>query len=449
MGECGDWQALVRSVTSHAFLLACVAVIAFPMPAGAHAGHGPGSAHTHHAHQADSTLDALEGLDESMAPATQVDVYGVVASVEDLGPAPSSELFTPSKSPETLQKVTVRLEPSSRGHGFPTDTVVVENVQGDNPAYNIPVHVGARVLLNAEKHPQSGDWTFYLANRDRTPALFILGTVLMLAILLIGGSEVTKHVLLTTVILVGGYTVLFPSVLAGTGAFGWALAMCFMFTILGSFIYRRPDEPAWTRFTPEQSVVILGTVGGLALLSLILTLMGQITPLSGVTSEGLASLWYQSPTLDYWGFFLSGAVLGFQGFVFYLCWMLAQDRRDGPVLSRRQRFDIVMTRGRRLLGPMLSSLGLLFVGLYLSLLLQMQGTPRAQFANLESTVSVLVVVFSGMLTLVLCVPLTAWIAAWRLSSAKEADTALNDALPRKALADDEETVPLKQDTDDN
>jgi uncharacterized membrane protein len=269
------------------------------------------------------------------------------------------------------------------------------------------------VLLNMERHSETGKWAFYIANRDRTPALMILGTLLVLAVLMIGGPEVSKHVLLATLILIGCYQALFPAVLSGVGALPWTLAMCFMFTILGSFIYKVPDTKVFSR---EQSIVILGTFGSLIMLGLVMWAMHELTPLAGYSSEGLAALWYKSPHMDYWALFMSSLLIGYQGFVFYLCWMLAQNRKEPEVLNFRQRFDIVMLRGRRLLGPMLSSLGLLFVGLSLPILLQMQGTPTAQFINLESTASTLAFAFAGGLTLILTVPLTALLAAWLLTT---------------------------------
>jgi uncharacterized membrane protein len=244
----------------------------------------------------------------------------------------------------------------------------------------------------------------------------ILASLLILAVLIIGGPEVSKHMLLAALMLIGVYKALFPAVLMGRGGMLWILLMCFMFTILGSFIYQVPGTRALSR---EQSVVVLGTLGGLLIMGLIMWVMHLIAPLDGYSSEGLANLWYQSPHLEYWALFMASVLIGYQGFLFYLCWQLAQNRKqEGEVLDFAQRFAIVMLRGRRLLGPLLSSLFLLFIGLFLPILLQMQGTPTAQFMNLEYTASMLAYAFAGGLTLILTVPLTALIAAWRLSPVK-------------------------------
>lgn len=347
----------------------------------------------------------------------QMDLYGVVVSVENAGAPPGGELLAkplskPMAQREILQKVRVKLDMQARVKGLRDLTVTVENVLGENPAYNIPLKPGARVLLNMERNPATGEWMFHIANRARTPSIMILGALLVLAVLIIGGPEVSKHMLLASVMLTGVYKALFPAVLMGSGGMLWILLMCFMFTILGSFIYQVPGTRALSR---EQSVVVLGTLGGLMLMGFIMWIMHLIAPLDGFSSEGLAALWYHSPKMDYWALFMGSVLIGYQGFLFYLCWQLAQNRKEGEPLSFNQRFSLVMLRGRRLLGPLLSSLFLLFIGLFTPILLQMQGTPTAQFMNLESTASMLAYAFAGGLTLILTVPLTALIAAWRLS----------------------------------
>jgi uncharacterized membrane protein len=365
---------------------------------------------------------AVPGAPDTDQDIEQVDIYGVVVSVKNAGFIPGNAVLKtiqPAQQEERLQKVSVRLTSDGPGAGFKNRLVVIDNVLGGNPAYNIPLKPGARVLINMEKNPNTGKWVFYIANRDRTPALIVLGTLFLLAALLIGGVEVSKHLLLVVLMMMGCYKALFPAILDGTTGANWIVLMCFTFTILASFIYKVPGTRSFNR---EQSVVILGTMGGLTLLAVIMWIMHDIAPLNGYSSEGLASLWYRSPHIDYLSLLMSGALLGFQGFLFYLCWSLAQGRKESIPLNFKQRFGIVMLRGRRILGPMISSLGLLFLGLFMPILLQLQGTPTAQFINLESTVSVLALALAGGLTLILTVPLTALIAAWLLTNNAPEDT---------------------------
>ncbi len=353
---------------------------------------------------------------------TEGEVYGLVLKVEAAHEAPTPKPVSRpmAEGPEALQRVTIRLEGSLKTLGLRSDIIQVENVLGENPFYNIPLKPGARVLLHAEKDVKTGQWQLNIANRNRTPALMILMTLTIMAILLLGGVEVAKHALLVTLMLIGCYKAVFPAVLAGEHGPWWIFLMCGMFTILATFIYQQPGQKAFSR---EQCVVILGTTGGLLMLTAILWVMGDITPLNGYSSELLAGLWYRSPKMDYWAFFMAGLLFAYQGFLFYLCWTLAQNRKESEPVSFQQRFGIVMLRGRRLMGPLISCLGLLFLGLFMPILLQMEGTPTAQFVNLESTASMMTFAFAGALTLILTVPLTALIAAWLLTEAPAKDAA--------------------------
>lgn len=349
----------------------------------------------------------------------QIDMYGVVLEVKNTHQTPAGPFAASGEPQDTIQKVKVRLDSTEKIKGLKGEVITVDNVIGSNPAYNIPLKPGARVLLNMERNLKNGEWHFYIANRDRTPAILILGAVTILALLLIGGVEVAKHMLLIVLILLGCYQFLFPTVLSGQGGLFAILAMCFAFTLLGSLIYSSSDQ-THRRFSKTQSVVILSTLGGLAIMALIMAVMHWITPLDGYTSEGLAALWYRSSHMDYWALYMATVLLGYQGFIFYLCWMLSQTRRQANGVQEErlnfvERFKIAMLRGKRALGPLVSSLGLLFLGLYLPILLQLQGTSTAQFINLESTASTLTVAFAGGLTLVLTVPLTALISAWIFS----------------------------------
>ena len=367
---------------------------------------------------------AVDGLtDDSAEALKQVDLYGVVVKVEDASASPQARQLRAAGENDRLQKVTVKLDAAQMsnlpGKALP-QTITVENVLGENPAYNIPLQPGVRVLLNMETNPTNHQRVFYITNRDRTPALIILSTIALLALLLIGGSEVARHGLLVVLVMLGVYKLLFPMILTGQGAIFPLMAMCTAFPVLAALIHSS-DEPAKgpRLFHRNQMVLIGGVWGGTAILVFILWVMRMITPLGGFSNEGLAELWYRAPKMDYWALYLSSVLIAFQGLLFYLCRLLTRQRQADPSLDQSPdrlfgaRFQIVMRRGRGLLGPLVSSLGLLCLGLFLPLLLQLEGTPTAQFINMESTASLFVFAFAGGLTLILTVPLTALLVAWQ------------------------------------
>jgi uncharacterized membrane protein len=358
----------------------------------------------------------------------QTDLYGVVVKIEEIRFSPLERLLRAAGENTRRQRVTIKLDatraPDAPGVPLPK-VVTAENALEDNPAYNIPLRPGARVLLTLETNPANGRRTFYIVNRDRTPALMILGTTALLALLLIGGSAVARHALLVVLMMVGVYQFLFPAILAGRGAIIPLAAMCLAFPVLAGLIHSADDPTRDIRASRREQVVIAaGVLGGTGLLALIVWIMGVITPLSGFSSEGLAELWARSPGIDAWLLYVAGVLIAFQGLLFYLCRLLVRERQadaasglsgpaaeESPIMAFSARFRLVMRRGRGLLGPLISSLGLLCLGLFLPILLQLEGTPAAQFINLESTASLFIFAFAGGLTLILAVPLTALLVA--------------------------------------
>ncbi len=365
-------------------------------------------------------------VDVSPAPKEDsYDLYGVVLSTKDLGIAPGSALVTapqPDKhgkpkhneasapGGDRLQGVTIQLDLATRPRALKQEIVTAVNAIEGNPGYTVPLKPGVRVLINAEHNASTGKWEFSVMNRDRSPAILILGTLVVLAVLLIGGPEVAKHGLLVILMMMGIYRALYPAITSGHDGAQWILLLCFMFIILASFIYQPPGTKSFSR---EQSVVILGTSGGLLIATIILAIMHVIAPLDGYSSEALLGLWYDYPHLDYWLLYCGSVIVGFLGFLFYLCWTLAQRRVEPKALTFQERFSIIMMRGRRQLGPLLSSLCLLFLGLLMPALLQLANAPSGQFIAQESTASLLTFAFAGLLSVMLTVPLTALIAAWR------------------------------------
>ncbi len=357
-----------------------------------------------------------------------IDLYGVVLKVKLLSESPESTRLRVVGEQAKLQRVTVRLDTSgvpdslakTRKKKPLPEVITVNNTIEENPAYNIPLQPGARVLLSLDTNPVTGKQVFSIANRDRTPALLILATITLLALLLIGGSQVARHALLVAMMMLGVYKLLFPLVVSGRGGAVPLTALCVAFPLLAGLIHSSESHISLRELSREQAVIAGGVLGGTAILAAILWIMGAITPLGGFYSEGLASLWYRSHGMDYWLLYRASVLIGFQGFLFYLCRMLARQRQSDTQAPFGERFRIIMERGRGLLGPLVSSLGLLCLGLFLPLLLQMEGTPTAQFMNLESTASLFIFAFSGGLTLILVMPLTALLAAWPPAFAQKA-----------------------------
>lgn len=292
-------------------------------------------------------------------------------------------------------------------------TVTVENVQGDNPIYNIPLEKGARVLLYVEKNPD-GHHQVYISNRDRLPVLMLLFGALLLSVLIIGGKRTFRYLVLMTFALLMLTRSVVPPILAGEPGSLMAMIMSLLVALLGGMLLL-PES----RQTPGiMLLVILSTLVNVTVLLLIIFVASVLAPLHGFFSESLATLWYQYPKLDFQQMLFATAVVSHLGLLFLLSLVMVQaclsvvesaaETEASPV------FQAGMRQGRNILGPALLAISLLYAGLYFPNLLQGAESTLLDTLNLEVYATYAAILLSGALAMVLSIPVTSGLCAWLL-----------------------------------
>jgi uncharacterized membrane protein len=379
----------------------------------------------------EQTKNKLDPLDS--ANTNSMDVYGVVQRVEATG----RRLIGGQE--ERYQRLTVVLDEGLPGSALAhlkkqgqKNLVSVENVLAENPGYRLDLKPGTRILLSmqmpasiAGQQPQEA--SFSLINVDRTPGLWILGTISILALLIIGGAQLARQGALWFLLTLSVGNFLLTLLKTGQVSAWWSLAfLCALFPLVLSTLetpQNISENPRLTRW--RRWVCTLGVWGGSLILLGLLSLMRSAAHLNGYTSEGLIELWIPAPKLDFWGLYISGTLLGFQGFLYLLCrnclndglkamlYFEADNRiflsETEPSLPVRTRFALLMQQGRYHLGPLLLGIGFLSLGLSLPITLQFQTGSLAQLLNQESTASALTYFMAGSLSLLLTLPLLAGI----------------------------------------
>jgi uncharacterized membrane protein len=289
-------------------------------------------------------------------------------------------------------------------------TVMVENILGDNPAYNIPLREGARVLLSMELLPQ-GPPNIYITNRDRMPALMFLFGLFMLAVILAGGRLVFRQFILLSFGLILLNQGILPALV--NGEHGVVLFYCatLVFALAGLLVMV-PEQ--WQK--PRILLAFLaGLLINLSVMLFLLVLAARLAPLQGFSGEEVAALWYEHPHMDFSHLFYLSGLLAYLGVLFYLMWFIFQTHLSASSQTGTSRYLYLLDRGRQVAGPVLGMLGFLYIGLFMSLFLQARHTPSMMhFMNLESTATVVVIFLIGGTTLLLSLPITARLASWFL-----------------------------------
>jgi uncharacterized membrane protein len=387
-----------------------------------------------------------ENLDLShSSTSSSSDVYGVVQKILKDGTR-----FINGQN-ERYQKLLIQLDESVPGTtpSLPstqqTTQVIVENDLGDNPAYQIHVKPGSRVLLSKEISPNenipktSAEQAHYnLIGMDRTPGLWILLTISILALLVIGGQYLARTVAVWLLFSFSAWNFLLPLIVSGNGAAWLVLGfLCFLFPLAMNNLHRidTVSNPDWAHH--KQSICNQAVWAGTVVQFAILWVMHSTAQLDGHTSVNLNELWELHPQTSYWVLYVSGTILGFQGFLYALCYRTTESLSQEnipPTLNpspsegggdtqlhlvkennlfkfNKDRFWAVFHLSRQKLVPILITLGFLSTCSSLPIMLEAQQSSLAQFINQESVSSAITFILSGCLNLLLTIPILAFLVA--------------------------------------
>lgn len=286
---------------------------------------------------------------------------------------------------------------------------VVDNHTG-NPAYDLHVQPGDRVLVSAEV--VNGELiNAHLADYARDQYLVYLIGGFVLALVVIGGLKGVKAVvtLLITGLAVGW--VLLPLLLKGYNPIVLAVlvsaaVVALTFALVGGL-------------GVKTLAATIGTTGGVMVAGMMAFLVGSAAQLSGFASDEAIVLLYvpQEIQFDFRGILFAGIIIGAMGAVMDVGMSVAsameEVRKANPAIRPRDLFRAGMNVGRDVMGTMANTLILAYTGAAIPLLLVFLAydTPFLKIINLDMIATEVVRALAGSIGLILCVPLTAVAAA--------------------------------------
>jgi|GEM_PF-2205839 len=362
-------------------------------------------------------------------PGKATDMYGVVERVVEDG----DRVINGQK--EHYQRLTIRLDErltdtsaiNLKQPTTPINRVTVENSLGDNPAYQLWLKPGSRVLLTQQEETSSDDpesrtptRQYTVVSLDRTPGLWILLTLTVLSLFLIGGQHLTRAMAIWFLFTVSAWNLLLPLIVAGSGSAWLLLAfLCLLLPLAMNSLHKidnglsSPAFAHWKQWICTRSV----WVGTLVQFGILFFMQG-IAQLNGHTSVSLNELWDLHPQTQYWALYVSGTLLGFQGFLYALCHRSLESltqaqlsTSDDNPIPFKARFWILWAMSRQKMIPLFIALGFLSTCFSLPLMLEAQNNSLAQFINQESVASAITFMLSGCLSLLLTIPILSFLAA--------------------------------------
>lgn len=309
---------------------------------------------------------------------------------------------------QTKQAVTVKILTGK----YKGESVIIDNVITSNPAYDILLSKGDKVILHLEPNSEFvadiDDINFFIADLERTNTIYLFASIFFALLLIIGREKgVLSFIsILLTVALI--FCVLTPMILGGINPILATLLICVISTLITIYLV--------SGFNFKSTSAIIGTVSSLAFASLLSMLAIKLASLTGFAGEEPLFLYSNRPDLSFTGILSASMMLAALGAVMDVGVSIAStineihEKNNG--LSVKELFESGMNVGKDIIGTMSNTLILVYMGSSLPLLLLSSNIDFVKFFNLNQVATEILSALIGSIAILACVPITAIVSAY-------------------------------------
>jgi len=285
-------------------------------------------------------------------------------------------------------------------------TVEIENQLTANPAYDIKVKPGSRVILDIEKNGKSND--IYISDLERFPALLIMTGLFFMLLMIIGGMRGLKSLISVSITSGLVFFAFIPAILNNFPIIPTAVGISLLSTLFTMFLVGGINI--------KSVAATLGTISGLIIAGLAATLVIKLAPLSGLYDQEAIMLWTSRPDLNFAGILTAAMIVGALGAIMdigmSIASCIAELKLTDPDLSAKQLIKSGMNVGIDIMGTMANTLILAYIGGALPLILLAYNAPLFKLINLNPIATEISAALAGSIGIVLCVPITAVISGY-------------------------------------
>ena len=338
---------------------------------------------------------------------------GIVTSIQYLD---NENLSTPDNI-ETKQEVTVKLLTGQ----FKGQEVILENMMTGNPVYDMFLTIGDKVILHQEANvdfvEELDDVTFFVADIERTNALFVLITIFFALLLFIGKKKGVYSFLsiCATVALI--FFVLTPLVLNGVSPIWATLLVCVLSTLVTVYLVAGLNY--------KSTSAVIGTITSLCFAAFLSFLTIRIATLTGFSGDESMFLYTARPDLDFTGILSASIMLAALGAVMDVGVSIASTineiHQTDNSLTVKDLFKSGMNVGRDIIGTMSNTLILVYLGSALPLVLLSNNIDLVKFFNLNHVATEIASALIGSIAILACVPITAIVSAYLIKTNHQPD----------------------------
>ncbi|MCL2372562.1 MAG: YibE/F family protein [Defluviitaleaceae bacterium] len=282
-----------------------------------------------------------------------------------------------------------------------TQTFIGQLVFQDNA-----VEIGDRIML----YHDDFNGQFMYSGHVRLHFVVMLGLVFFGLMLLFARAKGLNAMLALGFICAAIFFVMVPAVLAGRNIYVITLIIC-AYAILSTL-------PMVIGLNKKAYAAMLGCAGGVALAAILFFTMAHIAQLTGFVDHDATWLTMLDNPIDLRGILFAGVVLGALGAIMDVALSISSSlwevRQAGEKLGFRRLFASGMTIGQDMMGTMLNTLILAYIGSSLSwiILISAHSTSFTLLFNAELVIVELLRALVGSMGMLFAIPLTAAVCGW-------------------------------------
>lgn len=315
-----------------------------------------------------------------------------------------------TENPESISKQIVTVKITSGK--FKGKEKITDNMLTGNPAYEVFLKEKDKVSLVVESdklNPENIDEVdVYVSDIKRINAIYLYTFIFVAFLIGIGRMKGFYSLLSIIITIVLVFFIFVPLVLFNISPILAALIISIISTVATMYLV--------AGFNSKTNAAITGTVLTLIFASILALLAIKIAHLSGFMGEESLFLYMQRPDLSQTGILAASMIIAALGALMDVAISISSTINEihitDPKLSVYELFKSGMNVGRDIIGTMSNTLILVYLGSAMPLVLLGSNIDIVKFFNLNQVAGEILSAFTGSISLLACVPLTAIMSAW-------------------------------------
>ena len=288
---------------------------------------------------------------------------------------------------------------------------IIDNMLTGNPAYDIPLKSGDKVILHVEPNSDevltADDVEFYIADIKRDSQIWIFAGIFALILVLIGKKKGIRSIvsIIATVGLI--FFIMVPLILAGFSPIAASIIVGILSTLITIYLVGGLNA--------KSTAAIAGTSASLAVSGGFSLLAIYLAHLTGFAGEENVFLYTAHPELNFTGILAASMIIAALGALMDTAVSISSTINEihetDSSLSVKELFQSGMNVGKDIIGTMSNTLILVYLGSSLPLVLLSSNIDLNKFFNLNTVATEILSALIGSIAILICVPITAIISA--------------------------------------